>query len=227
MHSGFIGRMNITAPGVRGEVFTSQVRRRKDGPSPLDVPLNGAGEFEIRVKDGGDGRGWDQALWAEAKVLLADGTVISLHDLPMEGNPFGFSFQYHGTGSAELLGRWTRKTEERAQSSNVLRREVTYADPATGLEIRVEVDQFNDWPAVEWVAHLTNRGTANTPVLEDILAMDGFLPVPTTGEATLHWAKGGAASFDDFMPQTTVLKRGDKSFRPRGWSLNSWLMTVE
>src|SRR5512140_3751171 len=33
------------------EVFTSSVRRRKDGPLPLDVSLNGASEFEIRVND--------------------------------------------------------------------------------------------------------------------------------------------------------------------------------
>ena len=56
------------------EIFTSPVRRLKDGPMPLDVPLQGAEEFEIRVKDGGDGRGWDQALWAEAVVWLKDGT---------------------------------------------------------------------------------------------------------------------------------------------------------
>ena len=52
------------------EIFTSPVRRLKDGPTPLDLPLRGAEEFEIRVGDGGDGRGWDQALWAEAVVWL-------------------------------------------------------------------------------------------------------------------------------------------------------------
>ena len=84
------------------EVFASPVRRRKDGALPLDVPLEGAREFEIRVKDGGDGRGWDQALWAEATVLLEDGSIVSLHALPWEGNPFGFSFQYDGASSAKL-----------------------------------------------------------------------------------------------------------------------------
>lgn len=193
------------------EVFASQVRKRKDGPMPLAVPLNGAGEFEIRVKDGGDGRGWDQALWAEAKVLMQDGSTLSLHELPVEGNPFGVSFQYHGTGSAELLAKWLRKAEERDLTPNIVRHEVTYADPSTGLEIRLQADQFKDVPAVEWVAYLTNRGNAKTPLLENIWAMDGILPGLTADDAVLHWAKGGVASFDDFMPQTTVLKSGEKT----------------
>jgi alpha-galactosidase len=199
------------------EVFASTVRRRKDGPLPLSVPLEGAREFEIRVGDGGDGRGWDQALWAEATVLLEDGSSVSLHALPWEGNPFGLSFQYGGASSAELLGQWPRKVEERAPGERSTRRDVLYLDPATGLELRVQTERFTDFPAVEWVVFLTNHGATNTPLLEDFQVLDSVLPVPTSGEATLHWAKGGVASFDDFAPQTTGLKAGEKRrFQPGG-----------
>ena len=197
------------------EVFTSPVRRRKDGSQPLNVPLDGAREFEIRVKDGGDGRGWDQALWAEATVMLEDGSLVSLHALPWEGNPFGFSFQYDGASSAELLGQWSRKTEERAPGQHSIRRDLVYHDPKTGLELRVQAERFTDFPAVEWVMSLANTGTTNTPLLENIQALDDVLPI--VSEATLHWAKGGVASFDDFAPQTTVLKAGQKRrFQPGG-----------
>src|ERR1035437_5242259 len=199
------------------EVFASPVRRRKDGALPLNVPLEGAREFEIRVKDGGDGRGWDQALWAEATVLLEDSSVVSLHALPWEGNPFGFSFQYDGASSADLLGHWSRKTEERAPGEHSTRRDLVYLDPRTGLELRVETERFTDFPAVEWVMTLANHSATNTPILENIQALDAALPVPTSGEATLHWAKGGVASFDDFAPQTTVLRDGQKRrFEPGG-----------
>ncbi len=199
------------------EVFTSRVLRRKDGALPLDVPLEGASEFEIRVKDGGDGRGWDQALWAEATVLLEDGSTVSLHALPWEGNPFGFSFQYDGSSSASLLGHWSRKTDERAPGEHSTRRDLAYLDPVTGLEIRVEAERFTDFPAVEWVITLANHSATNTPILENIEALDAALPVPTSGEATLHWAKGGVASFDDFAPETTVLRDGQKRrFQPGG-----------
>ena len=199
------------------EVFGSPVRRRKDGALPLNVPLEGAREFEIQVKDGGDGRGWDQALWAEAKVLLEDGSLVSLHSLPWEGNPFGLSFLYDGASSAKLLGRWSRKVEERAPSQNSIRRDVVYLDPDTGLELRVQAERFTDFPVVEWVMSLANHGATNTPLLEEIQALDDVLPVPISGEATLHWAKGGVASFDDFAPQTTVLKAGqERRFQPGG-----------
>ncbi len=199
------------------EIFASPVRRRKDGPLPIDVPLNGAREFELRVNDGGDGRGWDQALWAEATAELADGTRVSLSTLPGEGNPFAFSFQYDGVSSAKLLDGWAREARELAPGRNSLRREVVYQDPASGLQIRVQIERFTDFPACEWVMSLANTGTTNTPLLENFQVLDDVLPLPISGEATLHWAKGGVASFDDFAPETTVLKAGQKRrFQPGG-----------
>ena len=194
------------------EVFTSPVLRLKDGALPLDVPLHGADEFEIRVKDGGDGRGWDQALWAEAVVTLRDGTKLRLQDLPwaesLEINPCGFSFLYQGRPSATLLGDWPRQTRQQPLDSRRTSREITYRDPATGLEVRMEAIQFSDFPAVEWVVHLKNTGQTNAPMLESIQAFDGILPVPGAGQSTLHWARGAVASFDDFAPQETLLKPG-------------------
>jgi alpha-galactosidase len=196
------------------EVFTSPVRRRKDGPMPLDLALQDAREFEIRVKDGGDGRGWDQALWAEATVSLEDGSTIRLQDLAWAedalSNRYGFSFLYEGTNSSTLLQRWPREHSETKIDGHTMRREVTFRDPASGLEIRTEVTQFRDSPAVEWVVHLANRGTNNTPILESIQALDALLPLASAGRSTLHWAKGGVASFDDFEPQTTDLTDGTK-----------------
>lgn len=226
-----LGQGSVTFHVLVGgkEVFTSPVLRLKDGPLPLDVPLGGAQEFEIRVKDGGDGRGWDQALWAEAVVTLRDGTKVRLQDLPWTGgpgdNPHGFSFLYQGQPSAALVGQWTRRAGEQALDAQRIRREVTLRDPATGLEIRVEATQFNDFPAVEWVVYLKNTGPTNTPILEAIQAFDGLLPVPSAGQTILHWAKGAVASFDDFAPQQTALKRGAKvRFQPGGGRSSSQVL---
>src|SRR4030042_2081914 len=65
------------------EVFTSPVLRLKDEAYPVDVPLKGAAEGEIRVKDAGDGRSWDAAPWADAVVKPRDGTGVRLQDLPL------------------------------------------------------------------------------------------------------------------------------------------------
>jgi alpha-galactosidase len=152
-------------------------------------------------------KAWSDRVFAET----GDAQASAHLKLPYpDRNPFGFSFDYHGTGSAQLLGGWSRKMEERAPDPYSSQRDLTYLDPGTGLEIQAQAERFNDFPAVEWVVTLANRSATNTPMLENIRALDGFLPVLATGQATLHWAKGGVASFDDFQPQTAILKAGDK-----------------
>lgn len=215
---------------VKGtEVFASPVMRRKDGPRALDIPLEGASEFEIRVKDGGDGRGWDQALWAEAVVALEDGSRVRVQDLPWADaagtNPFAVSFVYGGTNSAGLLPQWPRAIEESSTRPRRLDRTIAWRDPVTGLEVRLEAALFGDWPAVEWVARLKNTGSSDTPILEAIQILDEVLPLSVSGQGKLHWAKGAVASFDDFAPQETVLKPGVKlRLQPGGGRSSSQVM---
>lgn len=194
------------------ETAATAVMRLEDGPRALDVSLGGATEFEIRVKDGGDGRGWDQALWAGAVVTMRDGSTLRLQDLPLAGqakaNPHAISFLVDGQPSAAVLPKWSRSVRELGQGDPPLGREVVYADPASGLQIRIEVESFQDFPAVEWVARFRNTAATNSPLLESIHAFDAALPLLSGGASTLHWAKGGVASFDDFAPQETALKPG-------------------
>jgi alpha-galactosidase len=192
------------------EVLSTPVRRLKDGALSIDIPLHGAKEFEIRVKDGGDGRGWDQALWGEAVVFLPDGTQVRLQDLPWSGsanyNPARFSFLYHGESSPTFLPRWHRNVAAQQSTADRVQSEVTYQDPATGLEIRLVSERFTDFPASEWVVYLKNTSPTNTPILESIQALDAVLPALGSGPPTLHWAKGAVASFDDFEPEEATVK---------------------
>lgn len=194
------------------EVATTPVMRLRDRARALDVPLDGAQEFEIRVGDGGDGRGWDQALWAEATVKLRDGTTLRLQDLPWGdeagANPHLVSFLLNGQPSATLLSKWTRTAQAADQAPLATSRVVTYADPNSGVQMRVEATAFSDFPAVEWVAYFKNTARTNSPLLEGIQALDAPLPTPGSGASTLHWAKGAVASFDDFAPQETAFKPG-------------------
>ena len=43
----------------------------------------------------------------------------------------------------------------------------------SGLTLRVECLEYLDYPVVEWVAWFTNKGTKATPILSDILALNG------------------------------------------------------
>ena len=196
------------------EVFTSQVRRLKDAALPIDIPLKGATEFEIRVKDGGDGRGWDQAVWAEARVVLQNGETVRLQDL-LRADAFGqnqqpFSFVYNGAPSGTLLGKWAREARERALDGARSGRDIIWRDGATGLEVHVEATVFRDFPAVEWVINFKNTGQADTPILQSIQALESVMPLVNPARGVLHWAKGAVASFDDFAPQETAFKAGTK-----------------
>jgi len=211
------------------EVFSTPVLRLKDGPRHLDVPLNGAREFEIRVKDGGDGRGWDQALWGEAVVKLVNGSALRLQDLPWADaaayNPHGLSWVLKGAPSTAFLKQWQRNTQVIGADAHRERREVTYADPAAGLQVRIEAALFKDFPAVEWVAFVTNTAQADSPLIENLQALDAAFALPSAGSTTLHWAKGAVASFDDFAPQDTELKAGTKlGLQPGGGRSSSQVM---
>jgi alpha-galactosidase len=46
-------------------------------------------------------------------------------------------------------------------------------DPKTGLQVRVECTEYHDYPVMEWVAWFSNKGQETTPIIRDILALDG------------------------------------------------------
>ena len=192
------------------ERAATPVMRLADAARPIDVPLEGALEFEIAVDDGGDGRGWDQALWAEATIELQDGSTLRLQDVPFssDANPFGIAFDYHGAPSRTLLAGWTRTASESALDARTNRRTLRLVDPATKLEVRLEAEVRADEDAVEYVAHLRNGGSSDTPLLEKIRVFDGVLPLANPAGAVLHWANGAVASFDDFAPHETPLAPG-------------------
>jgi alpha-galactosidase len=119
-----------------------------------------------------------------------------------------FSFAYGGQPSAELLGTWTLERAARPLDARRTQRTLTYADPKTGLELCCAGVEYHDFPAVEWVVHLQNKGRVDTPILESIQAIDATLPLPEAGQPVLHWAKGGVASLDDFAPRETALTPG-------------------
>jgi alpha-galactosidase len=151
-------------------------------------------------------------LWADAVITLEDGARLRLQDLPWAdaatANPCGVSFQYRGMASTALLPQWLRRVRAMPPDQAQTWREVQLDDPETNLRLRVEARLFPDFPAVEWVGYLENRGSTNTPLVEDLQALDAALSLPASGSVTLHWAKGAVASFDDFAPQEKELKPG-------------------
>jgi len=214
----------VFSVSVQGqEAFCSGVMREGMPGIPVQVELKGAMELMLEVGDAGDGIAYDQADWADAKVVLGDGRTVWLGDLPIGGQkgPYTteppFSFIYGGRPSAELLKSWELKRSERKLDGQRTEHTLTYTDPKTGLEVRCVAIQYQDFPTVEWTLYLKNTGSADTPVLEDIYPLDTRLERNFDGEFILHHHTGSPCTPFDYQPHQTILEpKSDKHIATSG-----------
>ena len=133
----------------------------------------------------------------------AQQTWIANHLAPGT-EPF-FSYRYNGLSITALSGEWKEDINKTAEQSSTVHRTFTRIDAETGLQVQCSVTQYTDFPAVEWVMTFKNAGTKDTPILEDILPLDGSFTVPRSEPVTLHHAKGSDCRMDDFAPLMTSL----------------------
>ena len=122
-----------------------------------------------------------------------------------------FSFTYDGRPSADLLRGWQPRYSQRALDIDRREAVVTWTDPRTGLEVRCVAVSYRDFPTVEWTVHFKNNGTGDTPILENIMALDTRWQRGPGGEFLLHHEYGTffPLSPTDFMPQTSHLAPQD------------------
>jgi alpha-galactosidase len=137
--------------------------------------------------------------WVEA--TLGDDVASSLP----------FSFLYGGKPSGELLRAWKREIATRSLDERRSERVITLTDPATRLVLRCTAVVYRDCPAVEWVLHVTNAGRADTPIFEDVQALNAeFGPSEAGGPCTLYCAEGSHERITDFRPLEKTLSPGQR-----------------
>jgi len=203
---------HVVLGGVR--VFSSSVRKLRDGPLLIRVPLDGARELVLETDDGGDGRNFDQCIWADALVKLADGSSQYLGAMPMAPAPKNrsntpVSFRYGGKPSDTLLPAWQYGRTSVPNKVGVAEI-VHYKDPQTGLVIEVQWLRYADCSAVDWVCWLTNTGSSETPILEDLLPLDSAIPIENLPEGCplLRWSTGDGCTENSFLPHDEPLRPG-------------------
>jgi len=206
------------------EAFRSGLLREGMAGVPVSVPLDGASEFTLEVGDGGDGIACDQSDWAEAKMVLADGQEMWLGALPLIGKgrqPYSaqppFSFKYGGRASSEFLGQW--KLERTAKTLDAQREQhtLTWTDPQSGLRVRCVGVQYLDYPTVEWTMYFQNTSEADTPLIEDIRAIDTTFATGAQGVCTLRHHTGDNCTADSYQPHADVLPaRSERKFANTG-----------
>ncbi len=206
-------RFSIEAGGA--EVWGSGILRGGQEPVAVDLALDSqTRELVLKVDATDDGPSHDQADWADAHFLLADGSRVWLDDNQLDTLLLGtvppFAFTYGGRPSAELLPTWEHSVESEATAYG-RRYTARWRDPATGLVVRAEAKSFDGTPAVEWLLHFENTGAQDTPLLEGIQALDatlrsGYGRVPLL----VHRLEGDACGEQSFLPTITLLGPGEK-----------------
>ena len=126
-----------------------------------------------------------------------------------------FSFIYNEKDSAELLGTWKRHRESRGLDAHRTQRTLTWTDSKTGLEVGKVGIEYDDFPAVEWTVYFKNTGSANTPILKNIQALDVILERDGEREFILNGIKGDWTVAEGYEPyRITLGANARKKFAP-------------
>jgi len=138
--------------------------------------------------------------------MIRDLLKPGLQNSPFKVEP-PFSFTYGGQSSTELLRTWELKCEVR-QLDFCTEHLMTYTDPKTSLIVRCVAIEYSDFPTVEWTLYFKNRGSADTPIIENIQALDIEWERGATGEFLLHHNVGSPCQPSDYAPLETPLPPG-------------------
>ena len=186
----------------------------------VDLPA-GAQSLTLKTDTTADGPAHDQADWADARYILADGTAVWLddghHRPPMAPGQAPFSFRYADRNSRDFLADWERAASSRDCGTYRLCT-ARWTDPATRLCVTAEIKVYQAHPAVDWVLSFENGGTADTPLIEDIQALDLTMH---TGTAALPVEfghnRGDVFSEASFENATVKLEPGNSfALAPQG-----------
>ncbi|MCC7492667.1 MAG: alpha-galactosidase [Fimbriimonadaceae bacterium] len=109
------------------------------------------------------------------------------------------------SGEQDLGATLGPATVEPGTWQDGLRQTVVAWTAADGLQVRVEYREFADFPALEWVLHLT-AGPVATPLLSDIRALDLSWQAPPGTTPTLLAGRGSDERQDDFQEVSFPLR---------------------
>ncbi len=207
---------------VNGEAaFTSEIMRVDSPPCPVEVALDGASEFVLEIGDVGDGIGWDQSDWADARVVMRDGREVWLGEMPIRdrrnagaitpiarSSRLPIAFVYGERRSDELVGSWPQESRMEQLDANRTKMVRTWREPGGGLEIRVEAVNYGDYPAVEWTVYFKNDGKQDTAILKNIQALDCAFGAGRQEAVRLHAWKGDTCAPDLYEPIGETLGAG-------------------
>ena len=122
-----------------------------------------------------------------------------------------FSFTYNGRPSSAFIQTWKRQLKSEQPDQARLQHTLTLTDPDTALEIKAVATVYTDTPGVDWTLYFTNRGAKDTPILEQIKALDVPIAIAKPNAAVvLHRLNGSLCAADDWIPFDQPLQLGQR-----------------
>ncbi|MBE6598284.1 MAG: alpha-galactosidase [Ruminococcaceae bacterium] len=110
-------------------------------------------------------------------------TIVTKQDMSLVGRIFKFTtpenipitFNYNGETIRGIPSSW-HPTVERQLTDSRITSFIIRGRNADGLEVKVEVAEYRDYPVTEYLAFFTNTGEQNTPIISDIRTVNGVIP---------------------------------------------------
>ena len=156
---------------------------------------------------------WGGTCYAETPTyseLARNQRFVASHKVNPHEVTVPFSFLYGERSSRELLSQWQSRTEKKILDAQRIEHTLVLTDPQTGLELRYVIIQYRDFPVAEWVLYFKNTGTADTPILEKIQALDIVLQTNNADPCRLQYAEGSHMYLSDFQPLEKTLAVQDR-----------------
>jgi alpha-galactosidase len=132
---------------------------------------------------------------------------MDLSSLFEDAGNLPFSFEYHGKKSSELLPAWVKTEWSECDYKGRLVNTINYTDDASGIVVTCEYIAYKEYPAIDWVVYFRNNGTNDTPIIENIKALD--INILTQGNVILHHSHGSSSTITDFLPIEDIMAPND------------------
>jgi alpha-galactosidase len=210
--AGGRGSVVFAVAGDGKDLYRSRVFIGGQEGQRIHVAAGGARTLELKVDDAGDGPAYDHADWAEAAITTASGKVIPLHAaklgcLPAPFASYPFSFTYGGKSSDQVLPAWQRSERRVRLDPDRAKLTTVWTDSRSGLKVAWDAVRYRDFPAVEWMLHFENAGLTDTPIVENVRALDLTIGAPQSAVVpyVLHGSKGGVPNPSQSMPETWII----------------------
>lgn len=127
-----------------------------------------------------------------------------------------FSFVYDGKPSSELLKTWKSNYAVASLDGRRVQQVTTWTDPKTGIQLRCVAVTYKEFPTIEWTLYFKNKGSADTPIIENIQSLDIQISGKPGLQPVLHHNNGDGTP-NAFGPLQTPLKPGaSQRFASRG-----------